>query len=192
MWCDNCLLLLPLRAGAIAWNVAITAYSIAGSVFLFLYGQYFFFIANEPQIYGGIGMGVAAVALVNIFALSNRSYIWTRVCKFLWPFIIVISAIRAILMIVELERGKEKIAWECNNGGTLWTAEAASAPASTTNMPAGFCTAGWSSLNAAYIVALLVDLAFQIYAFFMCWRFAKRLEHYRGMQGPFGDGYYKA
>jgi hypothetical protein len=66
-------------------------------------------------------MGVAAVALINIIALSNvraapcagrarvptalqRSYIWTRMCKFLWPLIVVIAAIRAILMIVELER----------------------------------------------------------------------------------------
>ena len=36
---------------------------------------------------------------------GQRSYIWTRVCKFLWPFIIVISAIRAIIMILELQRG---------------------------------------------------------------------------------------
>lgn len=35
----------------------------------------------------------------------QRSYIWTRVCKFLWPFVIIVSAVRAILMIVELERG---------------------------------------------------------------------------------------
>lgn len=60
---------------------------------------------NLRFIYGGIGMGIGAVAIINIIALSNRSYIWIRVCKFLWPFIVVISAIRAILMIVELNRG---------------------------------------------------------------------------------------
>lgn len=81
-------------------------------------------------IYGGVGMGVGAAAVITILALSNvsslnkniivftncdflsnvflafqRSYIWTRVVKFLWPFIIVISAVRAILMIVQLQRG---------------------------------------------------------------------------------------
>lgn len=35
----------------------------------------------------------------------QRSYIWTRVCKFIWPFILVIALVRAIIMIVELQRG---------------------------------------------------------------------------------------
>ena len=39
------------------------------------------------------------------FKLTQRSYIWTRVCTFLWPFVIVICAIRATLMIVQLQRG---------------------------------------------------------------------------------------
>jgi hypothetical protein len=41
---------------------------------------------------------------VRIPTALQRSYIWTRMCKFLWPLIVVIAAIRAILMIVELER----------------------------------------------------------------------------------------
>jgi hypothetical protein len=105
----------------------------------------------------------------------------------------VIAAVRAILMIVQLERGKDKIAWECNNGGTLWTENSdPNSETSKTSFPPGFCAAGFSSLNAAFIVSLLVDLVFQIYMFFMCWRFSKRLEHYREMQGPYGGGYYKA
>lgn len=47
---------------------------------------------------------------MNVGVLSKRvaiqrSYIWTRVSKFLWPFIIIIAAVRAALMIVELQRG---------------------------------------------------------------------------------------
>jgi hypothetical protein len=103
MWCDNCLLLLPLRGGAIAWAVVIFLYSVAGGLFLLLRGQFFFFTYPEWQIYGGIGLAVAALAFVNMFALSNRSYIWTRVCKFLWPFVIVICGIRAIVMIVRFD-----------------------------------------------------------------------------------------
>ncbi|TFK77531.1 hypothetical protein BDN72DRAFT_830693 [Pluteus cervinus] len=194
MWCDNCLLVLPLRGGAIAWGVVIAAYSIAGGVFLLTSGQYFFFHYPEWQIYGGIGLGVASVAVISIFALSNKSYIWIQVVKFLWPFIIVISAIRAIIMIVELQRGKDNITWECNHGGQMWSAPVAAAQASQSSgtVPVGFCAAGYSSFNIAFIVSLLVDIVFQIYMYFLTWRFSKRLEHYAGMKGPFHGGYYNA
>lgn len=192
MWCDNCLLVLPLRAGAIAWAVLIAAYSIAGGIFLLIRGQYLFFFFPEWQIYGGIGIGVASCAVINMFALSNRSYIWTRVTKFLWPFIIVISAVRAIIMIVQLQRGKDKIAWECSHGGQLWTAAAASGAVTSGSLPSGFCVAGFASLNIAFIVSLLVDIVCQVYMYFLTWRFSKRLEHYQNMQGPFHGGYYKA
>jgi len=192
MWCDNCLLVLPLRAGAIAWAVAIAAYSIAGGVFLLVVGQYFFFIFPEWQIYGGIGVGVGVVAVLTMFALSNRSYIWIRVVKFLWPFIIVICAIRAIIMIVQLQRGKDKIQWECANGGQLWTESVAAGYSNSTSFPSGFCATGFSSLNFAFIAGLCIDLIFQLYMFFLTWRFSKRLEHYSTMKGPFYGGYYNA
>jgi len=175
-----------------AWAVVIVAYSLAGGIFLLRYGQFLFFTYPEWQIYGGIGMGVAAGALINLFALSNRSYIWTRVCKFLWPFIIVISAVRAIIMIVELRRGKDNIAWECDNGGQLWTASVADGYDNGTAFPSGFCSSGFESLNTAFIISLLVDLGFQMYMLFLNWRFSKRLEHYNSMKGPFYGGYYNA
>ncbi|OBZ68494.1 hypothetical protein A0H81_11618 [Grifola frondosa] len=147
------------------------------------------------QIYGGIGVAIGATALITVLALSNhasaRSYLWTRVSKTIWPFIIVIAAVRAIIMIVELQRGKDKIQWECDNGG-LWTASAEAGYGGTSSFPSGFCTAGFSSLNVAFIISLLVDLAFQMYMFFLIWRFQKRLEHYQNMKGPFYGGYYNA
>ncbi|KAH8094612.1 hypothetical protein BXZ70DRAFT_1001340 [Cristinia sonorae] len=190
MWCDNCLLLLPLRGGAIAWGVILALYSIAGAIFLLKWGQFLYFVYPEWFIYGGIGMGVGAVAIISILALSNRSYIWTRVVKFLWPFVIIICAVRATLMIVQLQRGKDKIQWECDNGGQLWSETAVAN--STGTIPSGFCATGFASLNVAFIISLLVDLGFQMYMFFLMWRFQKRLEHYQGMQGPFYGGYYKA
>jgi len=192
MWCDNCLLLLPLRAGAIAWAVVIAVYSIAGGVFLLIRGQFFFFTYPEWQIYGGIGIGVALAAVLSMFALSNRSYIWIRVVKFLWPFIIVICAVRAIIMIVQLQRGKDKIQWECDNGGQLWTDSVAAGIANSSTIPSGFCATGFSSLNVAFIAGLCIDLVFQIYMYFLAWRFSKRLEHYSTMKGPFYGGYYNA
>ncbi|EJD03768.1 uncharacterized protein FOMMEDRAFT_133152 [Fomitiporia mediterranea MF3/22] len=180
MWCDNCLLLLPLL------------YSLAGGIFLLVVGQYIYFVFPEWYIYGGISIGVASAAAINILALSNRSYIWTRVCKFLWPFIVVICAIRAIIMILELQRGKDKITWECDHGGQLWTESVANGYDNGHPIPSGFCASGFSSLYAAFIVGLLIDLVFQLYMLFLNWRFSKRLEHYREMKGPFYGGYYNS
>jgi len=192
MWCDNCLLVLPLRGGAIAWAVLIAIYSLAGGLFLLIDGGYLFFFYPEWQIYGGIGLGVCALAIVSILALSNRSYIWIRAAKFVWPFIIVICAIRAILMIVQLQRGKDKIMWECANGGQMWSDTVSTGTSSPKSLPGGFCTMGFSSLNAAFIISLLVDLVFQFYMYFLVWRFSKRLEHYSTMKGPYRGGYYNA
>jgi len=56
---------------------------------------------------------------------------------------------------------KEKILWECANGGQLWTASAAAGYGSG-NVPSVFCTTGFSSLNTAFIVCMLADLVFQV------------------------------
>jgi len=182
------LLLLPLRAGAMAWGVVIFLYSLAGGLFLLIDGQYFFFFYPEWYIYGGIGLAVAALAAVNVIALSTRSYIWIRVSKFLWIFLIIISAVRATLMIVELQRGKDNIIWECNHGGQVWSSNAEYAAKSS--FPAGFCTAGFSSLYTAFVISLLVDLVFQMYMFFLSWRYQRRLERYELVKtsGGFYEG----
>ncbi|KAL6307665.1 hypothetical protein BKA93DRAFT_815689 [Sparassis latifolia] len=155
MWCDNCLLLLPLRSGTMAWALLIA-------------GAYIYFTYPEWQIYGGIGLLVALVALINMLALANRSYLWTRA-------IIIISAIRAIFMI------------ECANGRQLWPASAAAGYGGKTALPSTFCTAGFPSLYAAFIVSLIVGLAFQLYMFFLTWRYGKLLEDYAGMKAT-GNG----
>ena len=74
-------------------------------------------------------------------------------------------------------------------------------------IPSGFCAAGFDSLNIAFIISLLVDIVFQVngincrcgidvptqmtfqlYMFFLVWRFSKRLEHYSSMKGPYYGG----
>lgn len=159
-----------------AWGVVMFIYSLAGGIFLLKEGQYFFFVFPEWFIYGGIGMGVGVLAALNVIALSTRSYVWIRVCKFMWPFMIVTCAVRAILMIVELQRGKDNIVWECNHGGQVWSANAEYA--ANSSFPVGFCTAGFSSLYTAFVISLLADLGFQMYMFFMTWRYQRRLERY--------------
>ncbi|KAJ7897374.1 hypothetical protein B0H14DRAFT_2678014 [Mycena olivaceomarginata] len=186
MWCDNCLLVLPLRAGAIAWACIIAIYSLGGGIFLLKYGQYFFFFYPEWQIYGGIGMGVMGIAIVTIGALSVRSYTFARAMQFVWPFIIVACAVRAILMIVELNRGKERSSGSVTMGGQLYWESVAANISSSPAFPTEFCIVGFPTINTAFIVSLLVDLVFQ------CGGFCARLVHYSGMKGPFGNGYYNA
>jgi hypothetical protein len=88
---------------------------------------------------------------------------------------------------------KHEIEWECNNGGQLWPGVNAQVAASNdVALPSAFCSAGFPTLSAAFTGGLFIDLIFQIYMFFLMWRFTKRLEHYRGMKGPFSGGYYNA
>jgi len=181
MWCDNCCLIFPLRAGGLVWATIIFLYSVVGGVFLFKYGPFLFFTYPEWEIYGGIAMAVAGTALLTALAFANRSYTFSKACVVLWPFLIVISAIRDIVMIVELQRGQEKIEWECANGGQPWTASAAAGYA-TGNLPSTFCTTGFASLYTAFIVSLLADLVFQTYMLFITWRYPKRLEHYTSLE----------
>jgi len=188
MWCDNCCLILPLRAGALAWAAIIALYSIAGGVFLFIEGPYFFPTYPEWDIYGGISMAVGGAAVVSAFTLSNRNYYYAQAMRGTWPFLIVISAIRSTIMLVRLESGKDNVVWECNNGGQLWPGSTAVAPSSP--LPASFCTAGFSTLYTAFIIGLLADLAFQIYMFFLMWRYVRRIEHYDSTKGEYTAVYY--
>ncbi|KAI0001746.1 hypothetical protein BJV77DRAFT_12185 [Russula vinacea] len=158
MWCDNCLLIFPLRAGGMAWATIIFFHR--GNISLPLRTIPFLCLSRVANLWRNSSC-VAVTALLNTLALANRSYIWSRACAVLWPFLIVISAIRDIIMIVELQRGKDNIEWECANGGQLWTTSAAAGYGSG-NVPSVFCTAGFSSLYTAFIVCLLADLVFQV------------------------------
>jgi hypothetical protein len=56
---------------------------------------------------------------------------------------------------------KDKIIWECENGGQLW-GESAVAGYNDSGFPNAICGPGWQSLFTAFIVSLLVDLGFQV------------------------------
>lgn len=59
-------------------------------------------------------------------------------------------------------RRKDKIQWECDNGGQLWTDSVDAGYETSASFPSGFCASGFSSLNAAFIVGLVIDLVFQV------------------------------
>jgi hypothetical protein len=57
---------------------------------------------------------------------------------------------------------RENIIWECENGGQLWGASEEAGYGNTASFPNAICGPGWQSLFTAFIVCLLVDLAFQV------------------------------
>lgn len=57
---------------------------------------------------------------------------------------------------------KDKIMWECDNGGQLYSASVAAGYHASTAFPSQFCTTGFSSFLTAWIIALSVDLMFQV------------------------------
>ncbi|GAA5954145.1 hypothetical protein JCM10213_005391 [Rhodosporidiobolus nylandii] len=173
MWCDNCLLVFPLRVGTMALACLIALYSIGGGIFLFMYGQYLWFLYPEVQIYGGISMAIGALAILLLLGFANSSYMWTRLLFFLMPFVLVISAIRAGIMIWRLDYYQGNIVWECNHGGQVYNATLANDTSydasnySGNSIPSGFCSTGFHSLYLAFSFALCIDVALQIYQYFL-------------------------
>lgn len=159
------------------WNVFIAAYNLAGSILLFQYGAFLFFDFPEAQIYGGIGMAVMAMCLITTLGMATNSYMFMRLCFMLWPIILLVTAARAGIMVFQLNRHQSNVVWECNNGGQLWGTEGEAKPGAAT-LPSGFCAAGFHSLYYAFVFSLVIDWGLQLYAYFMCWRFKSRIEHY--------------
>ncbi|KAG9125543.1 hypothetical protein FRC07_007195 [Ceratobasidium sp. 392] len=95
-------------------------------------------------------------------------------------------------MILQLNRGQDKIAWECENGGQVWGSNPEVSSVNTVAMPNAICNTAFGSLFTAFIVGILIDLGLQLYMFFLNWRYCKRLEHYREFKGPDVRGFYAA
>ncbi|BGP31278.1 hypothetical protein JCM10296v2_003042 [Rhodotorula toruloides] len=191
MWCDNCLLIFPLRAGTMALATLIAAYSIAGGIILFMYGQFLWFTYPEVQIYGGISMAVGACSILLLLAFANRSVVWTSALQFLLPFVLFVSAIRAGIMIFRLDYYQSNVIWECHHGGILWNATIANSTNIPTNtsdrtLPSGFCSSGFHSLYLAFAFALCIDITLQLYQYFLVWRFKAFLTQYWTYKQPMG------
>jgi len=176
------------------WAAIICIYSLVGGILIFKYGEFVYFIQYEYYVYGGVAMLVAGTALINIFALANHSWVAIRACKFVWPIAFVLSAVRAILMIVSTNRNKPKLQWECDNGGYLYGAEADSYINGTIPnfTPTTVCSYGVNTFYYAVAIAVVIDLAFQAYMFFLDWRYQAHLSKYEGLSGPSRGGYYDA
>ncbi|GAA5914007.1 hypothetical protein JCM8208_005918 [Rhodotorula glutinis] len=202
MWCDNCLLIFPLRAGTMALATLIAAYSIAGGIVLFLYGAFLFPSKDiEVPIYGGVSMGIGACSVLLLLAFANRSRLWTSALCFILPFVFVVSIVRAGLMVFRLDYYQERVIWTCNHGGQLYNATlaadssysaAAAGNSSGDTIPTGFCSAGFHSLYLAFAFALAIDCVLQLYQLFLVWRFKAFLTSYNSLKDSRVNGYYYA
>jgi len=185
MWCDNCCLLFPLRAGGMVLATIMAIYSIAGGIILFNYGAFLFFHYPEAQIYGGYAMAQGAIAIVIVFVLANRSFIFTRVLYRVYPVIGILGIVRGGIMAWELQYFKDRIVWECQNGGHKWIDPTAPPPPPSntpttlpTTLPPAFCNQGVNNLVLVFTSCLVIDFLLMLYMCFLLWRFHTRLRHY--------------
>ncbi|CAG8573642.1 9638_t:CDS:2 [Diversispora eburnea] len=173
MWCDNCFLLFPLRAGAISLGVIMTMYQIVGGALLFTYGDFFFFHLNESSIYGGYAFAQAAMSIIAVIAFSMRSETFANFNLRVYPIIIILGLTRGIIMAWSLDHYKDRITWECDHGVT-----------DDRILPVKFCDNDLKTLIALFSMFLIVDFGLMCYFYFMIWRFVVKLQHYP-FQGKF-------
>ncbi|KAG9290031.1 hypothetical protein G9A89_010337 [Geosiphon pyriformis] len=200
MWCDNCFLLFPLRAGAIVLAVIMALYQIGGGIFLFKFGDLFFFHDPEASIYGGYAMAQGASALITAIAFSNRSYLFTKLMFRLYPFILVLGAVRAVLMAWELDEWKYRIVGECESGGYKWISDSTNTTwtpsldhtivtstgtfsTNSTTLPTVFCKVGIPNSVVLFTTSLAIDFILMLYFNFLIWRFMVKLQHYPFQKG---------
>jgi len=197
MWCDNCCLFCPLRAGGSVYAAFLALYQIAGAILLFRFGDFFFFHYPEAQIYGGYAAAQGVMASLMVIAFSNKNYMWTRVCFRLYPIIVFLGAVRAGIMAWELDNFKSNIVWECQNGGLLWQPEDKRnqqpdqydpTKDHKRTMPMGFCDAGVDRFTAFFTTCLVIDFVLMLYLLFLIWRFYIRLRHFPMQPGKY-DAY---
>jgi len=187
MWCDNCLLLFPLRAGAMILGAIMALFQIGGGIFLFLYGGFYFTLHrfHEAEIYGGYSMAQGAVALIGIIALSSRSYVLSRIVVVIYPIILLLGAIRAGIMVWSFNHYSWRLIWSCNNDGVKWTDEydneiyqSLSDKSSFVKLPERLCRYSVENICQALSILLVIDFILMCYFYFLMWRFRVKLDHY--------------
>ncbi|CAI2166596.1 10299_t:CDS:2 [Funneliformis geosporum] len=191
MWCDNCLLIFPIRAGAIALALIMALYQIGGGIFLFKYGDFYFTNIPEASMYGGYAMAQGSLALMAMIGFSSRSFVISRFLLFVYPLIILLGAVRAGVMTWELNHYEDRIIWTCNNGGVKWADannpnyKAPPALYDNPRLPNGFCKIGVKTLANTFAFSFVIDFILMCYFCFLIWRFNVKLHHY-----PFQKGEY--
>ncbi|GAA93622.1 uncharacterized protein L969DRAFT_55795 [Mixia osmundae IAM 14324] len=199
MWCNNCFCLFPLRSGSICLAILILIEAVLGAIFLLKYGDFYFSRYPEPLVFACTSFASAAMASLMTLGFAQSSWMLTRLAFYLWPASILLSAIRAILVIFLLNSNVAVITWECVNDGVLWPNATISSNSTatiavlnmtavallpTTKLPSQLC----ASPHKVYIgmfLGLLADLALQIYAYFLTWQFLGDIKRYFAIASGF-------
>src|SRR6266498_2240007 len=137
---------------------------MGGGIFLFRFGEFYFTNYPEAEIYGGYAMAQGSLAIIALIGFSSRSYLFSRLNLVVYPFIILIGAVRAGIMTWELKHFSERIEWTCNNGGIKWSdahndKNFVPPPSLEDNprLPNGFCKAGVENVSAVFTLFLVID-----------------------------------
>lgn len=178
MWCDNCCLLFPLRAGGIVWASLIVLYSFAYAIVLTNVGKYFY-LPLEASVFGNTIFITAVIAMFAATALAMRSYLMTRIARILFYIPIILAIARLVLMVQQLRKRESIIEMNCPRNSPLGMG----APAGTLDVasptPAKFCSIGFPSLQAVIAIANIIDLVCEAYMAFLLQRHKTRMEHYK-------------
>ncbi|CAI2164970.1 18562_t:CDS:2 [Funneliformis geosporum] len=159
MWCDNCLLIFPIRAGAIALALIMALYQIGGGIFLFKYGDFYFTNIPEASMYGGYAMAQGAVrAGVMTWELNHYEdrIIWT--CN------------------------NGGVKWADANNPNY---KAPPALYDNPRLPNGFCKIGVKTLANTFAFSFVIDFILMCYFCFLIWRFNVKLHHYPFQKGEY-------
>jgi len=166
-------------------GVIMALYQIGAGIFLFKFGELFFTIYKEPEIYGGYAMGQGALAILALIAFSTRSYVFSRFVFLIYPIILLLGAVRGGIMVWSLNKYSDRILWSCQHGGTSWVQahqdpDFKDPPAlyEHPRMPNQFCTTGIKGIINVFSISLIIDFVLMLYYYFLIWRFNVRLQHY--------------
>jgi len=192
MWCDNCLLFFPLRAGAVVLAILMALYQFTGGFLLFKFGAFFLFHPPDVMIYAGFAMIQGVLALLAAIAISNRSYLFSKLVLYIYPFILFLGAIRGGLLAWELRNWEYRIYGECQNDGHQWLTDYTNADGTvgstyayntTETIPTQTCTFGIHNFVVLFVAFIVIDFILMLYFTFLIWRFTVKLEHYPLQKG---------
>lgn len=193
MWCDNCLLFFPLRAGTVVLAILMALYQLTGGFLLFKFGAFFFFHPPVVMAYAGFAMIQGAVALLAAIAISNRSYLFSKLVLYIYPFILFLGAIRAGVLTWELRNWEYRIVGECQHDGHQWLADYTNpdgtivsstyAYNTTETIPIQTCNYGIHNFVVLFVAFIVIDFILMLYFNFLIWRFTVKLEHYPLQKG---------
>jgi len=177
MWCDNCLLIFPLRAGAIGLATIMMLYQFSGGILLFTIGDFLFFRFPEAIIYGIYAIAQGVLAGIAVMGFTKESYPLSRSLPFAYLVFIVLGVVRGGIMIWELQHSKDHIQWECDNPGMKWNNGTNISIPNVKKLPNAFCNV--NNTITSFAVSLVFDIIFMFYLSFLIWRFAARIRHTR-------------